>query len=59
MMAHGRRARLRLREADNRREAAAADRPGAGGAVDLPGPWTPGHGLACYGSTVISPTAQG
>ena len=41
MMAHGRTARLRLREADNRREAASADRPDAGGAVDLPGPWTP------------------
>ena len=41
-MAHGRTARLRLRGADNRREAASADRPGAGGAVDLPGLWTPG-----------------
>ena len=40
-MAHGRTARLRLREADNRREAASADRPDAGGAVDLPGLWTP------------------
>ena len=40
-MAHGRTARLRLREADNRREAASADRAGAGGAVDLPGLWTP------------------
>ena len=38
-MAHG--CTARLREADNRREAASAGRPGAGGAVDLPGLWTP------------------
>ena len=43
MMARGRTARLRLRAADTRREAASADRPGAGGAVDLPGLWTPGR----------------
>ena len=38
MMAHG---SPRCREADNRRDAASADRAGAGGAVDLPGLWTP------------------
>ena len=43
MTARGRTARLRLRAADTRREAASADRPGAGGAVDLPGLWTPGR----------------